>query len=306
MENRELHVVTGAFGYTGRYLAKRLLADGHRVRTVTNSRTAADPFCGAVEVAPLAFDDQQQLVQSLTGAKVLYNTYWVRFNHRLFSHAAAVENTKRLFDAAKLAGVEKIVHVSITNPDRHSRFEYFRGKGELESYLVNLGVNYSILRPAVLFGHEDILINNIAWVLRTFPVYGLFGDGGYRIQPIHMDDFVELLVKAGRQQENQVLDAVGPESFTFRGLVETIGQIIGTPRRIVCIPPWFGWLSGKLMGLYTRDVVITWEEIGGLMAGLLAVDSKPLGRTRLTEWARTNRGTLGKNYASELARRQVA
>jgi NADH dehydrogenase len=306
MKNRELHVVTGAFGYTGRHLAKQLLAEGHKVRTLTNSRPVKDPFCGAIDVAPLAFDDQAQLVSSLAGAKVLYNTYWVRFNHRWFSHAAAVENTKRLFDAAKLAGVKKIVHVSITNPDNDSPFEYFRGKAELESYLANLGVSYSILRPAVLFGHEDILINNIAWVLRYAPVYGLFGDGKYGIQPIHLDDFVTLLVRAGTEKENQVLDAVGPESFSFRELVETIGQIIDCPRKIISISPWLGWFAGKLMGLYTRDVVITWEEIGGLMAGLLAVKSAPLGTTRLTEWARANRDTLGRNYASELARRQVA
>jgi NADH dehydrogenase len=303
--NTELHVVTGAYGYTGKYIASQLLQDGHNVRTLTNSKPLPDLFDGQVETYPLAFDNPGKLVESLRGAKVLYNTYWVRFNHKRFSHASAVENTKRLFDAAKTAGVERIVHVSITNPSVNSPFEYFQGKGELEEYLKELGLSYAILRPAVFFGKEGILINNIAWMLRRFPIYGLFGDGSYGIQPIHVEDFAKLAIVVGRQTENITLDATGPESFTFKELVRALGNIIDCPRPIISIPPWLGLLAGSLVGLFVRDVVITREEIGGLMAGLLAVDSEPLGTTKLTEWAERQKNNLGKKYASELARRQA-
>jgi NADH dehydrogenase len=305
MSGNALHVVTGAYGYTGKQIAHNLLRKGLRVRTLTNSKPVADPFHGHVEAHPLAFENPEELRKSLIGAKVLYNTYWVRFNHERFSHAAAVANTRRLIDAAKAAGVERFVHVSITNPTDDSPFEYFRGKAELERYLKGSGISYAILRPAVFFGKEDILINNIAWVLRNFPVYGLFGNGRYGIQPIHVEDFAELAIGAGSRSENLVMDAIGPESYTFRELVETLGKIIGYPRPIVPMPPWLGLVAGKIIGLVTRDVVVTHEEIGGLMAGLLAVDSKPLGKTRLTEWARENRDTLGIKYASELARRHA-
>jgi NADH dehydrogenase len=147
------------------------------------------------------------------------------------------------------------------------------------------------------------LINNICWILRTFPVYGLFGDGRYGIQPIHVEDFAKLALVAGQRRDIFVTDAIGPESFTFRELVETLGQIIGCPRPIVSLPPWAGLVVGQLMGLKTRDVVVTREEIGGLMAGLLAVAAAPVGSTRLTDWAEQNRATLGRRYASELARR---
>lgn len=305
MSGNALHVVTGAYGYTGKHIAHNLLHRGLRVRTLTNSKPAADPFQGRVEAHPLAFEDPEELKKSLIGAKVLYNTYWVRFNHERFSHAAAVENTCRLIEAAKSAGVERFVHISITNPAEDSPFEYFRGKAELERYLKGSGISYAILRPAVFFGKEDILINNIAWVLRNFPVYGLFGKGRYGIQPIHVEDFAELAIDAGSRFENLVMDAIGPESFTFRELVETLGKIIGYPRPIVPMPPWLGLVVGKIIGLVTRDVVVTREEIGGLMAGLLAVDSKPAGKTRLTEWANENRDNLGIKYASELARRHA-
>ena len=272
--NTELHVVTGAYGYTGKYIAHQLLQAGHRVRTLINSKPSRDPFEGSVEAFPLAFDKPEKLRDSLRGAKVLYNTYWVRFNHKRFSHALAVVNTKRLFDAAKAAGVERIVHVSITNPSVESPFEYFQGKGELERYLKDLGLSFAILRPAVFFGKEDILINNIAWMLRRFPLFGLFGDGNYGIQPIYVEDFAKLAIEAGNQTENITLDAIGPESFTYKELVQTLMRIINNPRPIVSLPPWVGLLASRLVGLFVRDVVITREEIDGLMAGLLAVGSR--------------------------------
>src|SRR5262249_26330254 len=148
----ELHVVTGAFGYSGRSIAERLLAKGHRVRTLTHSPGRPHPFGDRVEVHPFNFDHPGRLAASLAGAAALYNTYWVRFNHADFKHTEAVENTRVLFAAAREAGVRRIVHVSITNPSESSKLEYFRGKAMLERDLQSLSLSHAILRPAVLFG----------------------------------------------------------------------------------------------------------------------------------------------------------
>ena len=223
MSESPIHAVTGAFGYSGKYIAKRLLEQGCEVRTLTNSPQRRHPFGDAIRAHPFHFDDPDKLAASLEGVSVLYNTYWVRFNHKTFTHAAAVKNTMTLFRAASRAGVERIVHVSITNPSPDSPLEYFRGKGELENGLKDLGVSGAILRPAVLFGKEDILINNIAWLLRKFPVIGVFGKGDYRLQPIYVDDLARLAVEQGQSRENTIIDAIGPETFTYRGLVEESG-----------------------------------------------------------------------------------
>jgi NADH dehydrogenase len=304
MPDHKLHVVTGAFGYSGKYIAERLLHEGHRVRTLTNSVARANPFADKVEAVPYHFDDRDKLVEALRGAQVLYNTYWVRFNHADFKHAAAVENTLKLFDAAQEAGVGRVVHVSITNPSEESPLEYFRGKARLERALRESGLSYAILRPAVLFGREDILINNIAWVLRRLPIFGVFGDGRYRLQPIHVDDLARLAVEQGREDGNRTIDAIGPETFAYRDLVREIGRILGKPRPIVRVPRSVGYLAGWLLGLAVHDVVITRDEIEGLMQGLLATDSPPAGEIRLTDWARQHADTLGVRYASELARRR--
>ena len=299
----ETHAVTGAFGYSGKYIARRLLDRGHRVVTLTNSPDRPHPFGDRISVRPLDFRHADALTRSLDGVSVLYNTYWVRFNHRLFTHADAVRNTLALFDAARRAGVRRLVHVSITNPSEDSPFEYFRGKARLERALRESGVPHGILRPAVLFGHEDILVNNIAWALRRFPVFGVFGDGQYRIQPIHVEDFAECAVRLGECGENSTIEAIGPETFTYLELVAAVGDAIGARRRLLRLSPALGHLAGQVIGRFVGDVFITREEIGGLMADLLHVDAPPAGATRLTEWARANRETLGLRYASELARR---
>ena len=295
--------MTGAFGYLGKYIAFRLLKAGKEVITLTNSPERANPFDGKLKAYPFNFDKPEKLIDSLRGASVLYNTYWVRFNHKTFSHAEAVRNTLTLFGAAQKAGVGKIVHISVTNPSEESPLGYFSGKARFERALLENGISHAILRPAVIFGKDDILFNNIAWMLRNFPVFGVFGDGHYRIQPIYVDDLAALSIEYGGKSGNAIINAVGPETFTYRELVETIARIIGKPRPIVPIPPYLGYLAGRCLGWLTNDVVITRPEIEGLMSGLLCVDTPPTASTRFTEWAKKHSDTLGKKYTNELARR---
>jgi NADH dehydrogenase len=304
MPERDTHTVTGAYGFSGKYLARRLLERGHRVNTLTDSLGRENPFGAEVKAHPFDFDEPKKLARTLEGTRVLYNTYWVRFDHRDFNHDLAVRNTQTLFECARRAGVERVVHVSITNPRLDSPLPYFRGKARLERDIEESGLSYAILRPAVLFGPEDILINNIAWMLRRFPVFGVFGDGGYGIQPIHVDDLAALAVEHGQGTEPVIVDAIGPDKFTYRGLVEQLGEIIGSKRPIVSLSPGTGYLFARCLGLCLRDVIITREEIAGLMAGLLAVDAPATGTTSLIEWARQNRDALGRAYANELGRRR--
>jgi NADH dehydrogenase len=301
--NQGIHAVTGAFGYSGKYIAKRLIDEGRKVITVTNSLNRKNPFGDKLQVFPFNFNEPEKLKETLEGVSVLYNTYWVRFNHKTFTHADAVRNTETMFRAAKKAGVKRIVHISITNPSIDSPLEYFSGKARLEQSLKESGISYAILRPTVLFGKEDILINNIAWGLRYLPVFGVFGDGNYKLQPIYVDDLAELAVQNSKDRINTVLDALGPETFTYRDLVKTVGEIIGKRRPIVSVPPGIGYLAGLVIGKIVNDVMITKEEIKGLTANLLYVESAPTGSTKLTNWAKKHSDTLGLKYTSELARR---
>lgn len=305
MSGKQIHAVTGAFGYSGKYLASQLLDRGHKVRTLTNPIHRDNPFGDKIEIHPFNFDNPEKLTESLKGVSVLYNTYWVRFNYKTFTFASAVTNSITLFNCAKQAGVEKVVHISVTNPSEQSHLEYFRGKAVVEKALQEIGISYSILRPSIFFGgKEDILINNIAWILRKFPVFGVFGDGNYRLQPIYIDDLAKLVVEQGRNKENTIIDAIGPETFTYKGLVQEVSKAIGKKRLIISIRPAIGCIVGSIIGKIVGDVLITREEIEGLMTGLLYVDSPPAGKTKFADWAKEHAESLGKHYASELARRR--
>ncbi len=295
-------VVTGAFSYTGKYITRRLLSTGRKVKTLTGHPNRPDPFGGKVPVAPLDFTRPEELASNLRGAATLYNTYWIRFAHGAVTYKGAVENSRTLFRAAREAGVRRIVHVSIANPSADSPLPYYSGKAEVEKAVVESGISYSILRPTVIFGEEDILINNIAWLVRRFPLFAIPGSGGYRLQPIFVDDFAELAVRAGLASENTVADAVGPEIYTFEEIVRLVASAVGRRARIVHMSPWLVYAACSLLSVPLRDVLLTREEIDGLMADLLVSRGPAAGRTRLSDWLMRNSSRVGARYASELSR----
>jgi len=291
--------VTGAFSYSGKYITKRLLDCGEEVITLTGHPNRPDPFGGRVKAFPLDFDEAG-MTRSLQGVDVLVNTYWVRFDKGQNTQPRAVENTRKLVSAAKSAGVKRIVHISITNPSAESHLPYFWGKAANEKAVVDSGLGYAILRPTVLVGDEDILINNIAYLLRRFPVFFLPGDGSYKLQPVHVDDVAELAVEGVQRADNYITDAVGPDIFTFREMVELIGEKIGAQRPLVGVPPRLALLAAQFLSLFVGDVILTPEEVDGLMAGLLVSKEPPRGRARLADWLEKNKDRVGAKYASEI------
>jgi len=261
--------VTGAFSYSGKYITRRLLERGEEVITLTGHPDRPDPFGGKVKSYPLDFTDVHGLTESLRGVGTFYNTYWVRFDKGRNTQPLAVENTRILMKAAAEAGVNRIVHISITNPSPDSPLPYFWGKFANEKTVIGSGLSYAILRPTVLFGTEDILINNIAWLLRRFPFFALPGDGSYRLQPVYVEDLADLAVEYGRRNENIVTDAVGPDIFTFREMVQLIGRTIGQTRPILSVTPMLALAAAQFVGIFVGDVVLTSEEVAGLIADLL-------------------------------------
>lgn len=296
-----LDVVTGAFSYTGRHIAELLLERGRRVRTLTRRPApAGHPLSGKVEAAPFVFDDS--LVESLGGTDTLYNTYWVRFERGETTFARAVENTTTLFRAAREAGVRRVVHISVANSDAGSPFAYFRGKAATEQALRDSGLPHAIVRPTLVFGPGDILVNNIAWALRHVPVFLIAGEGRDEVQPVSVFDTARICVEAGESPDDVALDAAGPERFAFEDFVRLVARATGARARIRHVPPTVALASARVAGLFLRDVVLTRDELGMVEAGLLVSQEPPLGRDSFEAWVTENAQTLGRRYASELAR----
>jgi len=298
----EFEVVTGAFSYTGKYITQRLLDAGKTVRTITGHPNNPNPFGKQVEIAALDFHDTAELVQSLRGASVLYNSYWVRFSHGRVTFDEGVSNSRILIQAAKEAGVRRIVHLSIANPSLDSHLPYYSGKARVEKAIIESGLSYAILRPTVIFGAEDILINNIAWFVRHMPFFAVPGSGQYQLQPIFVEDIAELAVNAGQHESNLAIDAVGPEVFSFDDLIRLIAVAVHSKTRLVHVRPGVALSILRLVEPFVGDVVLTREEIDGLMANLLVSKEPPTGQTRFSEWLAQNQSILGVKYASELKR----
>jgi uncharacterized protein YbjT (DUF2867 family) len=299
----EFDAVTGAFSYTGSYIARRLVAEGRRVRTLTGHPTRPHEFApGRVEAVPHNFENPAALMRSLEGATTLYNTYWVRFPRGGDSFERAIANTRIMLRAAEQAGVRRFVHISVTNPTEDSPLPYYHGKALVEKAIAESKLSYAIIRPTVIFGIEDILINNMAWLIRHWRVFAVPGSGEYRLQPVFAEEVAEIAITAAARDENLVLDAAGPDTFTFNELVGVIARALGQHVRLLHMSPSAVLFLLRLMGIAVRDVILTHEEIAGLMAGLLVSNQPPWGRVRIADWLKENAARVGAGYASELDR----
>jgi uncharacterized protein YbjT (DUF2867 family) len=292
---------TGGFSYSGAAIARELLARGRRVRTLTGHPDRA-PAGSDLDVHPLTFTDADQLRASLAGVDTLYNTYWVRFPHGVTTFDVAVENSRLLFEAAAAAGVRRIVHVSITHPDRDSPYAYFRGKAAVEQHLAESGLSHAIVRPAILFGGDGVLINNVAWMLRHVPVVAVGGHGTYRVRGIHVDDLARLCVDLGAGDADTVVDAVGPQSVTFRELIDCVRTAVGSKALVVPVPGWVMPPLTAALGLVLRDTLLTSEEYRAMADGLADSSAPSTGRIVFTDWVAAHGAQLGRHYANEIAR----
>ena len=293
-------VVTGAFSYTGQAIARLLVAEGGDVWSLSRRQESLPDL--PLRVEPLQFADESLLVQSLRGARTLYNTYWIRFPHGGVGFEEAVQNSRTLFRAAGRAGIRRVVHLSVTNASLGSPLPYFRGKAEVEEILAESGLPYAIVRPTLVFGPEDILVNNIAWILRRFPIFLVPGDGRYLLQPVSVEDVARIAVHAAREPGNLTVDAAGPDTLSFEALVRLVAAATGSRARLVHTPPGLALALVTLAGRLLRDVVLTREELDGLRASLLVSRHEPSGADRLGDWVAQNAGSLGTAYVSELAR----
>jgi uncharacterized protein YbjT (DUF2867 family) len=198
--------------------------------------------------------------------------------------------------------VRKIIHISVTNPSEEDDLPYYKGKALQEKALRELGVAYTIVRPTLVFGKEDILVNNIAWTIRKFPIVPIFGSGKYKVQPVFVEDLAKLAVEASGSEGSATIDAIGPETFTYEAFVKLIARELNRNVAFVHTSPNAGIMLGKLIGLFAKDVILTKDELRGLMLNKLTSNQDPNGKTLFSVWLRDNRLSIGSGYTSELNR----
>lgn len=297
-----MDVVTGSFGYIGKYITRHLLELGKEVRTITTHTNKPNPFGARVQAFPYNFEDPTNLISSLAGANTLYNTYWIRYAYKDLTYQNALENTRTLFQCAQQAGVKKIVHISVTQASIESDLPYYNGKGQQERMLAESGISHAIIRPTLVFGKEDILVNNIAYLIRRFPFFPIFGSGDYRIQPVFVEDLARIAVAQADETGDSIIDAIGSETFVFKDFLELITSTLGCKTKLIHLSPSSGIFLGKMISIFLRDVLLTENELRGLMEEKLISTQIPNGTTTFTSWLLQNKETIGRSYSSEIAR----
>ncbi len=288
-------VVTGAFGNTGQFIARRLLDQGRHVRTLTNRPNVDHPLRSEVTALAYNFDDTEALVENLRGSRTLYNTYWVRLSGE-GAQEDAVANSCVLFEAAARAGVERIVHISVMHPSLSSPYPYFRRKAQVEAALANSGVSHAIVRPALVFGPGNVLVNNVAWLLRRVPVFAIAGNGQYLVRPVHVEDVANICVDLGQSKEEKIVNAGGPDTLTFDELVGSIKKAVGSRALIAHVPITAVELAGNAIGFVLRDVLTTSEELRSTAEGLASFEGESPAATSFLAWVGANGNELGRTY----------
>jgi uncharacterized protein YbjT (DUF2867 family) len=294
--------VTGAFGFTGRVIARQLVDQGCDVITLTRHIDHADPLARSIDAVKLDFGRPSDMAAALEGVGTLFNTYWIRFPRGAESFERAIAETAVLVGAARQAGVRRIVHISVVGAAHDAPTPYVRAKAVVEDVVRSSGLEWSIVRPTLTYGPDDILVNNMAWALRRLPIYGMPGAGTYTIQPVHVDDVARICIEMAEGEAGRTVDAAGPDVMRFRSMVETVRSAVGSRSLVVPMPTWAVLDAARVLGFLVRDVVLTADEIRELTSSFLTSTRPPLGRIQFADWVTANAAILGRRWSSELAR----
>jgi uncharacterized protein YbjT (DUF2867 family) len=296
-------LITGASGFIGGAIADRLIGRAE-IRSLT-SHPAKNRFGARVRSFSYNFDRPAAMADAFHGVDVFVNSYYVRFKYGKSTFERAVDASRELITLARDARVRKIVHVSVSNAREQSELPYYANKGRIERLVSASGLPYTILRPAIVVGPGDILVNNIAYFLRRLPVFTIFGRGTYRAQPVTLDAFADVAVEAvDGAYQNQTIAIAGPRDWRFVDMVRAIRATVGSHAALVPAPSWMALAGLKIAGVVLRDVVLTGDEIKGLTREYLCAREPVRRGADFDEWLADPAvgAALGREYSSELAR----
>jgi len=252
-----LILVTGATGFVGRALLPRLAEAGLELRCLVrpSRRSPRLPRGIPVQVSIASLADARGLRAALVGVDTLIHLAGAEWHGRrgdVFGVDAA--GTRALVEAAREAGVGRIVYLSHLGADRASAYPVLKAKGIAEEFIRQSGLTYTIVRSTLLYGAEDVFLNVVAALVKLGP--GLFlmpGDGRISLQPLWVEDLVTCLEwsLSDLTSLNQTIALGGPEFITFGQMVQTVMEVLGVRRLVIPVRPPFlragAWLMEQVL-----------------------------------------------------------
>ncbi len=231
-------LVTGGSGFIGRRLVSRLVDSGHEARVLARGQRRAD-LPSAVGTAQGNVVRGDGLPEAMNGVrKIVHLVAIIReAGHQTFE-AVIWRGTERTLEAAKVAAVKKFVYVSAIGAQDNPTYPYLHAKWQAERAVMRSGLNYTILRPSIVFGEGDEFINALAGLVRYNPVVPVAGDGKAKFQPIWVEDLVTCIVACLDEgaHDGQTLEVGGPEHLTYDEILDAVKETLGKSRAKVHVP----------------------------------------------------------------------
>jgi uncharacterized protein YbjT (DUF2867 family) len=271
--------VFGGTGFLGRRLVRRLSESGAMVRSA--SQHPGQTKGNNVERIAADARDGRSVEAAVTGADGVVNAISLYVEHGGDTFRAVhVEAAARIAKAARRVGTKRFVHLSGIGADAASSSPYIRYRGEGEAAVQAAFPGAVIIRPAVMFASDDTFLTTILRLLRTLPVFPLFGDGRTRLQPVYVDDVAAAIAQIlGQTQTPQpIYELGGPRVYSYEELLRTIARIAGLRPRLVRIPFAFWGAVANLAEMLPQPPLAR-NQVELMQIDTTASDSQPGFRT---------------------------
>lgn len=307
--------VIGGSGFIGSYIAERLTEQGCQLTIATRRRERAKAsllVLPGVQLVEADIHRPEALKQLISGHDAVINMVGILHGNAAQFDKAHVQLSEKVITACQSLGVRRLIHISALGADERGPSLYQQSKGRAETRVRESGLEWTILRPSVVFGHGDSFLNMFASLLRKAPFLPLAG-AHTRFAPIWAGD-VAHAVEASlshRAAIGQSLDLAGPGVYTLAELVSLVGRHIGKPRPVIALPQSLAMLQAALMECLPGPALISRDNVRSLSVDNISDQPFPsaLLGFRPTALEALAPGLLGSdefNLTMSAYRRQIA
>lgn len=297
-------LVTGASGFIGQPLVRRLLDEGHFVRAMVRRTPGAGSANPKLEYAVGDMTDHDSLDRAAQGVDAIVHLACATgIADPAIVQAVNVDGTRALIDAAKRHGVRRFVFVSTISATRERMGPYGRTKREGEEMVAASGLEWVTLRPSLVYGASDIgLFATLAAYLRKLPVVPVIGDGRIELDPVHVEDVNTVIVQCLTRFDvtGRTYDVLGPEHVTFNDFLGIVSRSLGVNKPTVNLPGPIALLMASVFGMISKRPPISVDNVLGMISPA-RVDRAPLARDFAIDWIRLEAGLKGEGRASARA-----
>jgi NADH dehydrogenase len=264
--------ITGGTGFVGRHLAERLLGEGHRIVVLARStQRKEDEALSKAEFVATDLSNTQRLVQAFEGCHAVAHCAGINreIGKQTFQRVH-VEATRNVVEAARAAGVQKIVLMSFLRARPNCGSGYHESKWAAEELVRNSGLDCTICKAGIVYGRGDHMLDHLSHALHTFPFFATVGLEEKTVRPLAVEDLVHVMRAAliDRRLKKQTVAVVGPEEIYLSEAVRRVSEVVGKAPFMFPMPTWFHRLLAYVFELTMKVPLASLAQVRILSEGV--------------------------------------